>query len=280
MIIDGKAIATKRLEELGRKVVRLRVKPKLAAIIVGDDPGSEMYVRMKAKRAGEVGIVSEVIRFKTNVSGSELIKQIQELNDDRTVTGILVQLPLPGSLNTEEVLQAINPKKDVDGLTGKSQFLPATVKAVLICLESALEIDAKQNRAIVQNGLANYLKGKITTVIGQGKLVGKKLADYLEGKGLRVRRCDINTRDLSLVTREADVLVVATGVSNLIKADMVKPGAIVIDCGAPKAEVDFDEVSKVALAITPVPGGVGPLTVVSLLENTLEAYGRRESSQE
>lgn len=265
MIIDGKAIAAKRLYALRGKILGLSDKPKLVAVLVGNDVSSEMYVKMKAKRTVEVGMGSEVVSLPTNTSKSELIERIQSLNQDDSVTGILVQLPLPERISEQipEILQTIDPKKDVDGLTGKSKFLPATVKAVITIIQ-----------AVSGQGLAESLKNKNVTVVGQGRLVGKPLSDYLESQGVKVNRCDEFTSDLKTQTLNGDVLVVATGVENLITADMVKNGAIVIDCGAPKAEVDFEKVKDIASAITPVPGGVGPITVVSLLENTLQAYGQ------
>ncbi len=249
MFIDGKSIAANRLNDLKVKVKSLKSRPKLVAVLVGNDPASEMYVALKSKKAQEVGILSEIIRPE---SEDETIEIIKKMNSDSRVTGILVQLPLPSEFDTEKVIQTIDPDKDVDGLTGKSKFLPATVKAVL--------------------SLAGNLHEKTVVVVGQGKLVGKPLADYLVEQGVETIRCDISTQNLKLETLKGDVLVSATGVPGLIKADMVKPGAIVIDCGAPKAEVD-PAVFEVASAITPVPGGVGPMTVVSLLENTVDAYG-------
>lgn len=257
MIIDGRAIAAKRLEDLRSKIKDLKTKPKLVAVLVGDDPASEMYVGMKAKRASEVGIESETIKLPETTSQPDLISHIEKLNNDKSVTGILVQLPLPKNLDTEEVLGVIDPIKDVDGLTGKSEFLPATVKAVLSLVEEVV-------------GVGGQVLDKTFVVVGQGKLVGKPLADYLEKTGIEVIRCDEFTKDLKSETLKGDVLVSATGVPNLIKKDMVKAGAIVIDCGAPKPEVEPD-VAGIASAITPVPGGVGPMTVVSLLENTVLA---------
>lgn len=241
MLIDGKAIAAERLERLRVRVQELRTRPKLVAVLVGHDPASEIYVSMKAKKASEVGIDFEVVRD---------VNSISELNIDDSVTGIIVQLPLPDGFDTEKILQTIDPKKDVDGLTGKSQFLPATVMAVMIA--------------------AGDLQNKTVVVVGQGKLVGKPLADYLAKQGNKVIRCDEFTKGLKAETMQGDVLVVATGVPGLIKQTMVKPGAIVIDCGAPEAEVDA-EAYKIAGSYTPVPGGIGPLTVASLLENTVEA---------
>ncbi len=247
MIIDGKQIANKKLRELKIKVQGLTTKLKLVAILVGNDPASEMYVSMKAKKAAEVGIEFEVIRD---------VHLIPELNRDDSVAGIIVQLPLPKEMNTDEILQTIDPKKDVDGLTRNSQFLPATVKAVLTAI-----------RAVSGEQIAD----RTYTIVGQGRLVGKPLSDYLEKQGVKVIRCDEFTKDLKAETLKGDVLVSATGVPGLIKLDMVKPGAVVVDCGAPKPEVD-PAVFEIASAMTPVPGGIGPLTVACLLENTIEAY--------
>lgn len=250
MIIDGRNLSIERLNNLKLKIEKGNLKIKLVAILV-DGFGSDTYVRMKAKKAQEVGIQSEIIKLSRDISEEELIKKVEQLNSDEGVTGILVQLPLPKVLNLQKVLNAISPNKDVDGLRDNSPFLPATVKAVLSLLPP--------------------LENKIVVVLGQGKLVGKPLSDELEKKAITVIRCDEHTSDLKSATLQGDVLVVATGVEKLITADMVKLGAVVIDCGAPNAEVDFEAVFEVASAITPVPGGVGPLTIVSLLENTLEA---------
>lgn len=226
MIIDGKAIAAQRAEALKNKIQTLTKKPKLAIVLIGDDPASKIYVNLKVKKAQELGIDVEVR---------------QDLNTD--ADGIIVQLP-----GGENLINKIPLEKDVDGLRENSPFLPATVKAIL---------------SLIGEGTV--------VIVGQGRLVGKPLADYLEKKRREVIRCDINTSDLKTETLKGDVLVVATGKEKLITADMVKPGAIVIDCGSPKPEVDFENVQKIASAISPVPGGVGPLTVVSLLENVCES---------
>lgn len=230
MIIDGKALAVERAEALKVKVAALPRKPKLAIVLVGDDPSSRIYANLKLKKAQELGIDAEIR---------------QDINTD--ADGIIVQLP-----GGENLVDEIPPEKDVDGLTGRSGYLPATVLAILKIIGGSLS-------------------GKTTVVVGQGRLVGKPLSDYLEKEGHKVIRCDTNTPDLKSETLKGDILVVATGVENLIKADMVKPGAIIIDCGSPKAEVDFEKVKDKVSAITPVPGGVGPLTVISLLENTVDA---------
>jgi methylenetetrahydrofolate dehydrogenase (NADP+)/methenyltetrahydrofolate cyclohydrolase len=237
MIIDGKTIANEIAESIKQKVESLPKKPKLAIVLVGDDPASKIYVNLKVKKAKELGIATEVVN------------DIDKVSPD--VDGIIVQLPCE---NAEKIIQKIPPEKDVDGLRNNSPFLPATVKAVvtLIDLSHAYAYD----RSIV--------------IVGQGKLVGKPLVDYLEKRGEKVIRCDEFTKDLKAKTLQADVLVTATGVANLIKKDMIKEGIVIIDCGSPKPEVDV-EVYKIAGAYTPVPGGVGPLTVVCLLENLIEA---------
>ncbi len=240
-IIDGKAMAVQRLSNLKGKVTQLKITPKLAIVMKAGNPAmpagrqaSEIYVRQKVKAAQLVGITVEIV---------ESIEMVP-----LDANGVIVQLPYP---NADAVIAKIPLEKDVDNLTGKSKFLGATVAAVLL--------------------VAGDLTGKSVVVVGQGILVGRPLSDYLEKQKIAVIRCDEFTKNLAEKTKQADVLVVATGVPNLIKVDMVKPGAVVIDCGSPKAEVDFDSVSRVALAITPVPGGIGPLTVVSLLENVVEA---------
>lgn len=235
MIIDGKAIADKIASSLKLKVEKFKSlngrSPKLAIVLVGEDPSSEIYVNLKVKKAQELGIEVEVVEKVENVEKYD---------------GIIVQLP-----GGEELIDQIPLEKDVDGLREGSPFLPATVKAVLRIL-----------------GLAR-MTGTIV-VVGQGRLVGKPLADYLEKQNKKIIRCDENTKNLGEVTKMADVLVVATGVPDLIKKDMVKSGAILIDCGAPKAEIS-PECYELASAYTPVPGGIGPVTVVSLLENLVEA---------
>ncbi len=272
MIIDGKIIAVRKLEELRLKIRDLKVKPYLAIILVGEDPSSVTYTNLKKKRGEEVGIDVEVIKFAQDVAVDDMITRIQELNNDTAVSGILVQLPLPAGLGEGKILTVVDPGKDVDGLTGRASFLPATVKGIVTLLD--------ETKATGQE-LEEWLKNKKVTVIGQGKLIGKPLADYLERNGAKVWRCDRQTSEAELKqeSREADILVSATGTEGIVSADMVKPGAIVIDCGSPKAEVDFEKVKDVAGAITPVPGGVGPMTVVSLLENTVEAATRMSNGQ-
>lgn len=264
MIIDGRAIAEQHLRILARSVSRQvqagRKRPKLAIILVGSDQASHQYMEIKSRRAIEIGISVDRHVFAGKTSNDVIITNlIEEINRDPEVSGVIVQLPLPKDMDTEKILAAISPEKDVDELTGKGKFFPATVKGILTIF---------QEIGITKENIRN----KRVTIIGQGRLVGKPLADYLEKLGVRLSRLDINSGETEIRdrSREADILVVATGAPNLIKADMVKPGAVVIDCGSLKAEVD-PAVGGVAGWITPVPGGVGPLTIVSLLENTAEA---------
>lgn len=243
MIIDGKKLAQQKFEQLKLKVQSLKVKPKLAIVLIGDDRASKIYVNLKVKKARELGIETEIVDNLEKVSSH--------------ATGIIIQLP-----GGENLIDKIPLAKDVDGLRKNSPFLPATVKAIVTLL----------NCYITDNNLTiKQFNNFAFVIVGQGRLVGKPLADYLEKQNFKVIRCNEFTKNLKSETLKGDVLVVATGVPNLIKADMVKPGGIVIDCGSPKPEVDFENVKEVAGWITPVPGGVGPLTVVSLLENTHEA---------
>src|SRR3989344_1374433 len=321
MIIDGKAIAAKRLEELRLKVEGLRIKPKLVAILVGEDPASVMYVNMKKKRAEEVGIVSEIVELPSKVSVTKATQLINRLNADQVVTGILVQLPFPKDSpvfgHEREILDAIDPVKDVDSLTsvnmgllalGQPRYYPATVKAVLVVLEEALnmgDLKLNKNHAVVYDLFGKsrtVLGGFRAVVVGRSEIVGKPAVMALINLGATVTVGNSRTTDLAEIAREADILISATGVAHLVKADMVKKGAIVIDVGIDRqstglpdyrttdknrvgggrstvdrvvGDVDFESVYKVAGAISPVPGGVGPLTVSSLLENVVLA-GRRD----
>ncbi len=264
MEIDGKKIAQARLEDLGGRVRTLKTKPKLAVIMVGQDPASLIYVSRKQQWAEKVGIEVKMVRLSETSTTESIERVIRDLNADDSITGILVQLPLPELVRKEtgNILNEIKPGKDVDGLTGRSEYLPAGARAVLVAIQEGLQLKGEAS-----------IQGKTATVIGQGKLIGRPVSFELEKLGVRVNRCDELTDSETLIykAREADILVTATGVEGRVTMEMVKPGAIVIDCGSPKAEVDFESVSKVAGAITPVPGGIGPLTVVCLLENVVKA---------
>lgn len=287
-IIDGKAIANQRLERLKNKIPALPNKPKLVAVIVGDNPASEMYVRMKKKRAEEIGFISEIISVNANTSKEELLDRIIKLNNDNQTSGILVQLPLPPNLssNQNEILDIINPSKDVDCLTsvnmgllslGKPRFFPATVKAILIALSISLGLNPD---TLSESNDKYILAGKNITVVGRSDIVGKPLAISLINLGGTVTICNSKTENLKDKTSSADILISAAGSPALINSSMVKTGAIVIDAGINAGpdgktvgDVDFVSVSKIASAITPVPGGIGPLTICCLLENTVPKNG-------
>lgn len=287
-------IAAKRLVELRSKVQDLKIKPKLVAIIVGEDPASWMYVNLKSKRAQESGMESEILQLPLRINKEELTDQIIKLNNDISVTGVLVQLPFPKDSvvfgHEGEILEKIDPIKDVDCLTsqnlglialGKTRYYPATVKGVLIAVGEALGITGLESSTDWK-----VLYGKRVVVVGRSDIVGKPTAAALISLGATVTVCNSQTPDLLKETCEADILISATGVPGLIKDEMVKKGAIVIDVGINQnsegkvvGDVDFESVSKVAMVISPVPGGVGPLTVAALLENTVDAYARMAERQ-
>jgi methylenetetrahydrofolate dehydrogenase (NADP+)/methenyltetrahydrofolate cyclohydrolase len=276
-LIDGKAVAASVRAALGPRIQALAargVKPGLAAVLAGADPASRIYVRNKVRACGEAGVRSEVHEFPEPVSESDLLQRIAVLNLDRSVHGILVQLPLPGYLDDERVLAAVAPEKDVDGfhaanlgalVQGSPGFVPGTPAGVMQLLEHA--------------GVP--VAGRHAVVVGRSTIVGKPMALLLLQKDATVTICHSKTADLGAVTREADILVVAAGRAKLIGAGMVKPGACVIDVGTNRdadgklvGDVDFGAASAVAGAISPVPGGVGPMTVAMLIANTVKAAER------
>jgi methylenetetrahydrofolate dehydrogenase (NADP+)/methenyltetrahydrofolate cyclohydrolase len=274
-ILDGKALAAKCKAEIKCKVEKLDRKPGLAVIIVGDNPASRVYVNNKRKDCEECGFYSEEYALPAEISQGELLELVAELNDRNDIDGILVQLPLPKGLNEEEVLLAISPEKDVDGfhpmsagalMIGKQGFLPCTPAGVMKLLEE-YGIDPA---------------GKHCVVVGRSNIVGKPMALLLLRANGTVTVCHSRTPDLGAVCRTADILVAAVGKTGLITADMVKEGAVVIDVAMNRNEqgklcgdVCFEEVAKKASYITPVPGGVGPMTRAMLMENTLASYQAR-----
>src|SRR5579871_4751943 len=279
-IIDGVAIARKvrvGIAARAEALARAGITPSLAVIMVGDNPASAVYVRNKVRACSEVGIKSEVIRFPITISEAELLAHIQRLNDDPTVHGILVQLPLPPSISVRRVLETISQSKDVDGfhlynvgglVIGDTVFPPCTPYGVQKILE--------------HEGIE--LEGKNVTVVGASNIVGKPLALMLMQREATVAICHAKTHDLAQYTILADILVVAAGSPNLIVPQMVRTGAVVIDVGINRlpdgrlvGDVDFEGVRKKASYITPVPGGVGPMTVTMLLENTVGAAERASS---
>jgi methylenetetrahydrofolate dehydrogenase (NADP+) / methenyltetrahydrofolate cyclohydrolase len=274
-IIDGKAIAAQVRAEVAERVKKLGRTPGLAAVLVGDDPASHVYVRGKRKAAAEVGMTSIDSDLSADISMDTLLEAVASLNADPAVTGIIVQIPLPKHLDAIAAQEAIDPLKDVDGLhpenqgllmLGRPRFVPATPAGVVQLLH--------------RSGIS--VEGAHVVVLGRSNLVGRPLSVLLsqKAKGLNatVTLCHTGTRDAGAYTREADIVVVAAGVPKALTADMVKPGATVIDVGTNRGpdgkligDVDFGPVSEVAGAITPVPGGVGPMTIAMLLSNTAEA---------
>lgn len=277
-IIDGKAFAAKVRAQVAEHVARLReeqgVQPGLAVVLVGEDPASQVYVASKGKQTVEVGMASFEHKLPADTSEEVLLNLIRQLNADPKVHGILVQLPLPGHLNSELVINSIDPAKDVDGFhisnvgllgTGQKSMVPCTPLGCLMMLRD-------------HHG---SLAGMNAVVVGRSNIVGKPMAQLLLGDSCTVTIAHSRTRDLPSVCRGADILVAAVGRPEMIKGDWVKPGATVIDVGINRIErdgktrlvgdVDFAAAATVAGAITPVPGGVGPMTIACLLENTLDA---------
>ncbi|MGF6753827.1 bifunctional methylenetetrahydrofolate dehydrogenase/methenyltetrahydrofolate cyclohydrolase FolD [Paraburkholderia sp. GAS42] len=276
-LIDGNALSRTLRADVATRAAALSARghqPGLAVVLVGDNPASEVYVRNKVKACQDNGLFSSYDRYPASLSEADLLARIDELNHDPKIHGILVQLPLPPHIDSHKVIEAIAPEKDVDGfhvanagalMTGKPLFRPCTPYGVMKMFEA--------------HGIA--LKGAEAVVIGRSNIVGKPMALLLLEAGATVTICHSKTRDLALHTRNADVVVAATGMRNILTADMVKPGAAVIDVGMNRDEtgklcgdVDFAGVKEVAGYITPVPGGVGPMTITMLLVNTIEAAER------
>ena len=279
-LIDGKALAAQVKAEAAAEAAALKAKgvtPCLAVVLVGEDPASQVYVRGKAKDCGECGIDSRVIRLPEATTQAELLALVAELAADRAVNGILVQLPLPGQINEKVVLRSILPEKDVDGFhpvnvgllsIGDDCYAPATPSGIIAMFkEYGIEI-----------------AGKHCVIIGRSNIVGKPMAALLLRHNATVTVCHSKTQNLGELTCQADIVIVATGHRHTLTADMVKEGAVVIDVGMNRNElgklcgdVDFEEVKEKASFITPVPGGVGPMTITELLENTILAAQRHHS---
>ena len=281
-LLDGKKLSSKIKEEIKAEVAKLKethdIIPGLAVVLVGDDPASHTYVKMKSRACKEVGIYSIVHEMPSSISQKEIEETIRLMNANPNIDGILVQLPLPKHIDTTKILELIDPAKDVDGfhpynfgrlMQGLDTFAPCTPLGVMELLKE-YKID---------------VKGLNACVVGASNIVGKPMAALLLNSFATVDICHIYTKDLSAHTKNADIVVVGVGKPNLITADMVKEGAIVIDIGINKLEdgrivgdVDFENVSKKASFITPVPGGVGPMTIAMLLKNTLKAAKQRTNS--
>ncbi|MBD3228822.1 MAG: bifunctional methylenetetrahydrofolate dehydrogenase/methenyltetrahydrofolate cyclohydrolase FolD [Candidatus Lokiarchaeota archaeon] len=279
ILLDGKSVAEKIRNNLGKKIEKIKKKtgetPGLATILVGADPASKIYVRIKHKACNEVGIDSREIRLPEDVSKEILIQEIEKLNHDKSIHGILLQLPLPPNLDPLEMMNKIDPKKDVDGfhpinagnlLIGKENFIPCTPKGILtLFTEYDIEV-----------------KGKNIVIINHSNIVGKPLSLLLLNRNATITVCHEYTKDLKQFTKLADILIIGIGKAKFIKKEMIKKGVVIIDVGINRIEgklygdVDFEDVKEVVSSITPVPGGVGPMTVASLLENTFLAFKKLE----
>ncbi len=271
-LISGKEISGQIYEEIKERLAKIEGdKPNLVVILVGDDPASQVYVGMKEKKTKELGMRGQVFRLPAETTQEELHEKIQELNADPDVNGILLQLPLPKHLDAKKAIEHISPDKDVDGLhyvnvgklhLGEDCFIPCTPYGIIQMLErKGVEIE-----------------GKHAVVIGRSNLVGKPIARLLEQRNATVSICHSRTKNLEKFTLDADILVVAVGRPQVIKANQVKEGAVVIDVGINRVDgklvgdVDFNSVKEKASMITPVPGGVGPMTICMLMYNTVRAY--------
>jgi len=275
--IDGNALAAKVREEIAQRAAELTaqgVQPCLAVILAGEDPASAVYVRNKVSACEKAGFRSLKFTYAADVAPEEVFAKIAELNADASVHGILVQLPLPRQFDADKVLEAISPEKDVDGfhaenfgllLQGRKSFYPCTPWGVMKMLDSE-NVD---------------IKGAEAVVIGRSNIVGKPMAVMLLARGATVTVCHSQTKDLAFHTKRADIVVAAVGRAKFLTGDMIKPGAVVIDVGINRTaegklcgDVDFDSAREVASLITPVPGGVGPMTITMLLANTVESAQR------
>ena len=279
-ILDGKKCSQEILDKIKEKVDALKNSnkrvPGLAVIIVGNNPASKIYVNSKVKACEKVGFYSKAIFLDENISQAELLENIQALNNDENIDGILVQLPLPKHLNEDEICNAIDTSKDVDGfkaenlgkvMLGKEDgMVPCTPQGIMYLLDSIKDIN---------------LYGMNGVVIGRSNIVGKPISSLLINRGVTTTVCNSRTKNIEDVLRNADIIIAALGKPKFLKENMVKEGAIIVDVGINRVDgklcgdVDFENVSKLASFITPVPGGVGPMTIAMLLNNTLRAYDKR-----
>ncbi len=280
MIIDGKKCSEEILENLKKEVSEYKERigkiPGLAVIILGDNPASKIYVRSKIRACEKVGIYSKEIVLSDKISEAELIKEIEKLNSDKDINGILVQLPLPEHINEKKICDAISIRKDVDG------FKPESLGKIVLGDEDGFISCTPQGIIYLIDQLNMDLNGKNAVVVGRSNIVGKPTASLLINKGATTTVCNSKTKDLTGILKRADIIVVAVGKARFLKKDMVKEGAVVIDVGINReggkicGDVDFEGVSQIASHITPVPGGVGPMTIAMLLKNTVKAFCKEE----
>mgnify|MGYP001406041421 FL=1 len=280
ILIDGKKAAAELRNELKKEVAELKSKynnvPGLTVILVGEDPASKIYVKNKEKFAKEIGMNSEVIRYPSDIKEDVLLNKIKELNKDDKVSGILVQLPLPKQIDKRKVIEAIDHEKDVDG------FHPINVGNLSSGYDSSIPC-TPLGCSLLLKKVEKNLSGKHAVVIGRSNLNGKPMTQLLLKENCTVTITHSKTKDLKAECLKADIVIAAVGIPELVKGDWIKKDAIVIDVGINKTDkgivgdVAFDEVSKVAKALTPVPGGVGPMTIVCLLKNTIDCFKRHNS---
>ncbi|MCH7730184.1 bifunctional 5,10-methylenetetrahydrofolate dehydrogenase/5,10-methenyltetrahydrofolate cyclohydrolase [Patescibacteria group bacterium] len=262
IIFDGALHALEKEEQLKKEIQRLKEKgvtPKLVSIVVGDIGGGKFYQNLKKKAAERIGAVIEIRYFGKEIKLVELRKLIKKLNEEKNVHGVMIQLPLPENFSKVDrgrIVQLIKKEKDVDGMRDDGPFLAPVVKAVIEATKGAPPLKVEPYKVVV---------------VGAKGFIGKKIVKALKDMGYEVKGVDIETKDLAKKTKSADILISTTGHEGLIKGGMIRQGAVVIDVGAPKGDVDFNEVSKKASLITPVPGGIGPLNISFLLENLVEA---------
>ena len=277
MIIDGKKISMEVIEEIKKEISFLKKKtnkiPGLSVILIGDFAPSQIYVKNKQKKSLEVGINSEIIRYPEKITEREILKKIKELNDNKNVSGILVQLPLPNHINKQKIINAINPFKDVDGFNPLNVGnLASGYEAIVPCIPLGCLLLIKK--------IEKDLTGKHAVIIGRSNLNGKPMAQLLLKENCTVTIVHSKTKDIKSECQKADIIVAAVGVANLVKEDWVKKDSIIIDVGINKidnkivGDVNFENVKNKVKAITPVPGGVGPMTIACLLKNTVECFKR------
>lgn len=271
-ILDGKKLSAKILDDVTEKVAKLDKKPHLVVILVGKDPASELYVGMKEKTAHKIGLKSTVLRYPENTYEQTILDKINELNNDEDVTAILVQVPLPKQISEQKVIQAVAPNKDVDGFTTENigrisiglepYAFPCTPLGIIKLLEE----------------YKIQTEGKQAVVVGRSNILGKPMAQMLLNKNATVTICHSRTKNLAEITKTADILIAAAGKPKMITCDMIKPDCVVIDAGTSKidgktiGDVDFENISDLTSYITPVPGGVGPMTIACLMQNTYDLF--------
>lgn len=275
-ILDGKKLSAKIIEEVTENVAKLDKKPHLVVLLVGADPASELYVGMKEKTAYKIGLKSTVLRYPQDTSEEVILNKIAELNNDEDVTAILVQVPLPKHISEQKVIQAVTPDKDVDGFTTEN------IGRISIGLEPWAYPCTPLGIIKILEEYKIETEGKHAVVVGRSNILGKPVAQMLLNKNATVTICHSRTKKLAEITKTADILVAAVGRPKIITKEMVKPDCVVIDAGTSKVDgktvgdVDFENVSALTAYITPVPGGVGPMTIACLMQNTYDLFTKQK----